>query len=209
MKNLSPLNLQPMKKGDFELFAPFGTVTIEPYLEGHEFEYVGSSVFSKESKFIGQISNDITGLFFSNTTTRSLTICMLGGDASCNASIGSGYVNLQTPSACYNKYFEIGSDPMSYKIPLLVFNMKVDVFNNNENHQWNWEGDEEFINFEEFMVATKQYNSLKVREVDATSEDTNATFRYHSIVTEDKIEVKMDQAITIDSNCSGEIAAVR
>ena len=75
--------------GTFSLAAQPGTRIIEPRLEGHTFSPPSITV---------EVSADLAGLDFVNTTTRLLSGRIGGG---CNASIGEWRFNLMTENGCY------------------------------------------------------------------------------------------------------------
>ena len=184
--------------GEYKIYGPLGKVQIEPYLDSHIFKYE----LQNNNIYIAFLEDDVTGLDFTDITTRKLTVNLVGGNSGCNASLGVGFANLQVASGCYNNYFKVGQEPASFDIPSLNFNLKLDVFNTNENYQWQWEGDKEFQNFEEYMIATKQYNNLGWRNINADFQDQNVTFRYHPVVTDSDINVNMmNGATNIMSGC--------
>ena len=190
--------------GEFTIYSSLGETIIEPFLSDHKFKLDGTS------NFIILIDGHINGLDFLDITTRTLTMNLLGGVSGCDASLGAGFANLQVAGGCYDEMFPVGSYATSVQVPALYFNLKVDVFSTNENYQWQWEGEKKFGNFDDYMIATKQYNNIGWHELDTTSKDYNITFRYHPVVMKNDVMVTMSSsAINIFSSCGQNIEALR
>jgi len=75
--------------GQYLTFGPLGKLTIEPYLDGRQFQYK-----NRYSSYTGLFDNYKNGLDFTDITMKNLKMNVIGGDRSCNATLGSGYANL-------------------------------------------------------------------------------------------------------------------
>lgn len=185
--------------GHYEIYGPLGQLIVEPYLNDRQFRYRND--YTNMTYYSGLFNEGRTGLNFIDITKRKLKMNVVGGDKTCNATLGHGYANIQVPGGCFTKYLSIDPKVKSHDIPALEFNLKVDVFNNNMNYAWVWEGDKKFQNFEEYLIATKQYNKLGWHELDARSDDVDITFRYHPVVSEEDINIIVHNAQDVMATC--------
>lgn len=198
-------NFTAAPDGRFVVYFTSGTTIFRAIKDG--FDFGDSQTYTFTS-----ISN-VQDILFTTTTRRRLTLSVVGGSVSCNASIGSGFVQVQDATGlCWKRNYAVSATPQTYDdvFPILLTIVLI-THNRDSATQWTYpQGSEwKFANshFDKYIEYTNQGNGA-IYDLRTTSQ--TVVFRYHSRVLENMIAVSVPDAINLSTleGCSSGYTAI-